>query len=204
MKDGEGAITLGELNKLPIAVRVGLGVVFALILVIYVFYPAYPTVHVKSLGGWTWVACHSVNSFLHGRLVPLIFPWLVWWALKDRKGEVVKPSYWGLVWIGVALLLFFASVRAVQPRWALFGVPFMVLGVTQYLLGKRVALAMIFPAFFWWFMIPLPWLRSVVEGNWQMGVTVTTFEVGKLLGMDLIREGGTITVNEVHVNIGET
>ena len=199
--DGEKAMTLGELNRLPISVRLGAGVVIALVLVIYVFYPAYPTATGKSLAGWTWAACNRANESLHGRLVPLIFPWLVWWALRVRKGNEVKPSYWGLVLIGLGLFFFFASVRAVQPRLAMFGVPFLVLGLTFYCFGGKTAKAMIFPAFFWWFAIPLPGLESKIAGMWQMEKVTASYELGKAMGMDLTLNGETIGVGSAEMSV---
>ena len=180
-----------------------LGVVFVILFGVYLFYPAYPTMTWRSLGGWTWAVCNSHNGFLHGRLVPLVFPWMIWWAWKSRGGEVVQPSYWGLVLLGVGLLLFLAGMRAEQPRFALFGVPFVVIGLGQYLFGWKVAKGVIFPAFFLWFTIPVPGLERVVMGNWETMVTRVSYEMGDLLGMGLILEGWTIVVGESQMSIAE-
>ena len=187
-------MTLGDLKRWPLSVRVMIGVAVALLFGIFAFYPGYSAAAEKSLAGWTWAACNSSNGFLHGRLIPFVFPWMIWWAWWTRKDDVVKPSYWGLVWMCFALLLFLASMRAVQPRWALFGTTFLVIGLVQYLFGGRIAKAVVFPAFFLWFMIPIPGLEAVVMGNWQVSVTQASYEVGNALGMDLVLSGSTIEV----------
>ena len=178
------------------------GVVCVTLLGIYLFYPAYSTATEKSLGGWTFAACNSQNGFLHGRLVPLIFPWLLWWAWRGKKDVVVKPSYWGLVGIVVGLVLFWASMPMVQPRWALFGVPFLLLGLGQYLFGWKVVRGLVFPAFFWWFVIPVPELEALFVGNVISWLVSSTHHVGLFFGLDLVREGGTVILGDRTLLIG--
>jgi exosortase len=199
----EGLPTLGEFSKLPRLVHVLIGAVIVALLGIYFVFPAYPTVYGKSLAGWTWLACNSVNGFLHGRLVPLIFPWMIWWVWKEKKDELIVPSYRGLLFIGVALLLFLISMPIVQPRYALVGAPFLVIGLAHYLFGWRIAKAVIFPAFFLWFAIPVPGLERLIMGNWQVAITQLSYEVGNALGMDLVLNGGTIKVGDSSMNIAE-
>lgn len=172
-----------------LSVRVMVGLALLLLTGIYFFHPAYPTIAWKSLAGWTWAACSSANGFLHGRLVPLIFPWLLWVAWRRNQEEAVKPSYWGLVWLGLGMLLFWASMRVVQPRWALFGAPFVVIGMTHYLFGGRIARGMAFPAFFLWFAMPVPGLEGWIDGWSRPILANATVLVGGWLGVDLASKG---------------
>ncbi len=204
MKEEVGDITLGDLKKWPLSVRVMIGLGMVVFFVIFAFYPAYPMTAGRSLVGWTWAACNSYNGFLHGRLVPLIFPWMIWWAWRCRKEEVVKPSYWGLIWVCFALILFWASMRSVQPRWALFGMPLLVIGLAQYLFGGRIAKAVVFPAFFLWFAIPVPGLEAFLRGQWTEDVIEVAVMVGGWCGMSLVRQGRTVieTGTDIHFAFG--
>ncbi len=202
MKEEVGGITLGDLKKWPLSTRVMIGLSVLVLFVVYVFYPVYPTVTGKSLAGWTLLACNGSKGFLHGRLVPLIFPWMIWWAWKCRQEEVMKPSYWGLIWLGVGLWLFWASARVVQARWAMAGAPLVVIGVGQYLFGWRIAKAVVFPAFFLWFAIPIPGLVGWVDQQAVMWLVPSTHQAGLFLGMDVVREGGVLIVGERELWIG--
>ena len=159
-----------------------------LVLGIYVFYPAFPTVVGKSLGGWTMLACNSANNFVHGRLVPLIFPWMIWSVWRRNQETLLKPSYWGLVWLVVGFLTILAGMRVVQPRWALVGLPFVVMGFTHFLCGWRVTRAVALPSFFLWFMIPVPGLTAILSGwFYPMAIEVILF-LANFIGIKVVNE----------------
>jgi hypothetical protein len=180
---------LKDFVRWPGSVRLMIGVVVVLLFGVYFFYHAYPAATGRSLAGWTWLACNGYNGFLHGRLVPLLFPWMIWWAWKCKREEVVRPSYWGMVWLVLGMVMFWASMRLVQPRWAMFGAPFVVIGLGQYLFGWKVAKAVVFPAFFLWFAIPVPGLESWAD-NWGRPLMAkSTIELGGWLGMDISPSG---------------
>lgn len=83
-------------------------------------------------------------------------------------------------------------MRSVQPRWALFGMPFLLIGLAQYFFGGRIAKAVIFPAFFLWFAIPLPGLEAFLRGQWTEDVIEVAVMVGGWCGMSLVGEGRTV------------
>ncbi len=195
-------ITFGNLQRWPLSVRVMIGVAVASLVGIYLFYPAYPTVTGKSLWGWTWAACNSANGFLHGRLALLIFPYLVWWAWKCRQEEVVKPSCLGLIWLCLGLLLFWASMRVIQPRWALAGMPFLTIGLVHYLFGGRIARAFVFPAFFLWFTIPIPGVLGWINQHAFSWLVPLTHQAGLRLGMDVVKEEGVLSIGDRDLWIG--
>ena len=170
---------------------------------LYFFYPAFPTVVGKSLGGWAWHACNPANNFLHGRFIPLAFGVMCWMGVKAAKNEILKPSLMGLLALLVGLLFFLISVRTIQPRIAIIGAPFTILGIIYYLAGFRIASYFIFPAFFWWFTIPVPGLEAALTGNLQTLITRACYQAGIFLGMDLVSRGSNITVAGSAVNIAE-
>ena len=178
----------------------GVGAIVALFLM-YVAYPAYPTATGKTLATWTWGACNPINGFFHGRFIPVAFCAMIWIAWKNTKGEKISPSSWGLIALVFGLFLYLASIRTIQPRLALIGVPFVIIGVTHYCFGWKITKAVVFPAFFFWFTIPVPGLETLLTGRLQILITKLCYHVGMLIGMDLTLSGSTVSVSGTDLEI---
>jgi len=194
--------TLGELHHLPKPVLLIAGASLLLLFFLYTLYPAFPTAAGKSLGGWTWLACNSYHGFLHGRLVLIIFPWLIYFAYLRSKDLTISPSYWGLISLMIGFSLFYSGARATQPRFALFGAPFVVIGLAHYLFGRKIAKTTLFPAFFLWFAIPIPgftpWFFNFLEPR----IFSATVNISPFIGLDLTSSGPTIIIGETKVEFG--
>lgn len=184
----------------PAVLVMGLGAM-VLLLLMYFIYPAYPTTGTGTLAKWTWDACNSQNGFLHGRFIPFAFLVMVWLAWKKTKFEQVVPSWLGLVALSFGLLLYLSSIRTIQPRLALIGVPFVIVGFSHYCFGWKVTRAVLFPAFFFWFAIPVPGLETLLTGRLQILITKLCYYVGVTLGMDLTMAGTSISVKGVDLEI---
>ena len=194
---------LGGLRVLPrLVALMGIAVVVVLCW-FYFFYPAYPTTPGVTVAGWTWRACNSENGFLHGRFIPFAFCVMAWMAWQKSKDEIIRPSYWGLLFLGFGLLLYVLSIRTIQPRLALIGVPFTIVGCVWFSFGFQIAKALLFPAFFFWFTIPVPGLEAALTGNLQTLITKSCYSVGIFLGMDLSSSGSTISVKGSDLDIAE-
>lgn len=198
--EGE-AFTLAGIGRLPGSVRVMAFLSLGILLFLYFVYPAFPTTSGKSLAGWTWYGCNDKNGFLHGRFVPLVFVVMLWMAYQKTKNEVVKPCYGGLAILALGMIFFLLSMRTIQPRLALVGAPFVVVGFAQYLLGFRIARHVIFPAFFLWFCIPVPGLEMLLTGRLQNFIVKACHQIGTMVGMDLVRDGSTIYVSDSPVEV---
>ena len=199
----EESFLFAEWGKVPGVARAmafgGLG----LLLLIYFVYPAFPTTNGKSLAGWTWYGCNNQNGFLHGRFVPLAFVVMLWMAYQRTKEVVARPSYLGLALLVLGFAFFLVSMRTIQPRLAMVGAPFVVIGCAQYLLGWGITRHVIFPAFFLWFAIPVPGLETLLTGKLQILITGACYEFGSALGMDLVRVGSTIYVSDSPVEVAD-
>jgi len=166
----------------------------AAIVGMFLFYPFRPGVVGKTLVGWTWLACNNYSGYLHGRLVPLIFPWLLFVAYRRSRQLTLSPSYWGLICLSLGLFLFWAGLRATQPRICLLGIPLVIIGLTQYLAGAKIAGRTIFPAFFLYFAIPTPYIERFLSGQFQIFLTKTTYQIGLFLGSEISLQGLTIAL----------
>lgn len=194
---------LCKVTGLPaLTIAMGFGAII-LIFLVYVFYPAYPTTNGVTLAGWTWKACNSINGFLHGRFIPFAFCVMIWMAWQKNRDVRIQPSHWGLLALGFGLFLYLISIRTIQPRLALIGAPFVIIGLTHFCFGWKITQAVIFPAFFFWFTIPVPGLEAAVTGNLQTLITKSCYHAGMLLGMDLTSSGSTITIKGTDLEIAE-
>lgn len=163
----------------------------AVFLLFWLVYPVFPNTSTSEDRVLLWMADAWRGDFMHGWAVPVLFAVFVSMAWRTMKAEPVKPSRAGLAVAGFGILLFVASVRTLQPRIALFGLPFLIVGAVLFVSGWRVARHMLFPAFFWWFAISVPGLQQATNGL-QVAVTKSCYQVGTLLGMDLIIAGNNI------------
>jgi len=97
----------------------------------------------------------------------------------------------GIAILLLGLLLFVASARTIQPRLALIGLPFLISGAVIYACGWKAGRHMLFPAFFWWFAVPVPGLNQMTNFL-QVFVTQACYYVGSGVGMELINTGNDI------------
>ena len=183
-----------EVSQLALLPKVMMGLILGIIIYFYSIYHAYPTAAGRSLAGWAWHACNSENGFLHGRFIPFAFVIMVWLGWKHAKDEPVRFNYLGLVILAFGLILYLASVRTIQPRIAIIGIPFTIIGSLLFLFGFRVTKHFIFPAFIWWFAMPVPGLETALTGRLQVLITEGCYHTGLFFGMDLVRQGSTITI----------
>ena len=183
-----------------------MGLTLGMLFYFYFIYFAYPTAAGRSLAGWAWNACNSENGFLHGRFIPFAFVIMSWLGWKHARKEEVKPNYLGLVILAFGLMLYIGSVRTIQPRIAIIGIPFTIIGSLLFLFGFQVTKHFIFPAFFWWFAMPVPGLETALTGRLQVLITQSCFHFGQFVGMDLSLQGSKITMASAGgtvVNIAE-
>ena len=199
----QGRMTLSGIKDLPLPVRaMGFGALGVLSL-IYFVYPAYPTAVGKSLAGWTWFACNNDNNFFHGRFVPVAFGVMIWMAFQKTKRISAQPSYMGLPILLLGLFFFLVSMRTIQPRLAIIGAPFVVIGFTYYLFGFRIARHVIFPSFFLWFSIPVPGLEAILTGSLQTLIVKSCYNFGTFVGMDLVNSGADIFIKGSSMKVAE-
>ncbi|YCM42303.1 exosortase/archaeosortase family protein [Verrucomicrobiaceae bacterium 227] len=193
-KPALAAPTLEQFGQLPKLAKFLITTSVLLLFYIYFFYPAFPTTTGKTLAGWTWAACNSYNGYLHGRLVPLFATTMLILAWRRNRTHPISPSYWGLISLLIGFFFFYAGVRAIQPRYALFGTPFVIIGLSHYLFGRKITKATLFPAFFLWFSIPIPGLEALISSKLAIPLVDIVYHTGRFLGMDLNRAGSTLSV----------
>lgn len=140
---------------------------------------------------WMVDSWNERNDLLHGYAVPFLFLAFSYSAVKPMRAEPSSAGWLGLPLIAVGLLMFVASARTIQPRLALIGLPFLIAGSVIYVCGWKAGRHMLFPAFFWWFAIPVPGLNQMTN-HLQVFVTQACYYAGSAVGMDLVNTGNNI------------
>lgn len=167
-------------------------VLLAVVLVVFIgIVPMFPTARGKTLFEWTWRSWNTKNDFVHGWAIPFLFIAFVHRAWASMQKEVVKPSALGLALVVFGLLLYVASARTLQPRIALVGLPFLITGAVAFVYGWQVAKHMLFPAFFWYFAIPVPGIQQATNFL-QVAVTESCYHAGRFVGMEIVNTGSEI------------
>lgn len=145
----------------------------------------------NTLASWMVLSWNETNDLMHGFAVPFLFVAFSFHALKSMSKVDRSSGGLGLVVLAIGLLFYVASMRTIQPRLALIGLPFLLTGSFMYALGWKKGSYMLFPAFFLWFAIPVPGLNQMTN-HLQVFVTQACYYVGSGVGMDLINTGNNI------------
>lgn len=164
------------------------------------------------IGGWAYWPTLSVmatkwsNSpeYSHGYLVPLFSIGFLWTRRSALIVEKLRINSWGLILIGGAMLVRWASGRFYMESLDLLSfVPFLA-GVVL-LCGGWHAFRWSLPGIaFLLFMLPLPFsLEVALRGPLrQIGTSASTY-VMQTLGLPAVAEGNIIVVGDARIGVTE-
>jgi exosortase len=159
---------------------------------LYYFYAVVHICQEMPLSHWTWGRYDVKYNSEHGKLVPLIFFYLVWYhrdAVAKAKKEGCNK---GLIWVAVGCLLFALGARTLQGRLGITAAPILLYGMVLYLWGKETARALLFPIAFLVFMIPVSGPIDQATAHLQFLVVGIAQKVCGLLGIPLYAVGTTL------------
>ncbi len=104
---------------------------------------------------WAWLRYLPAYNQEHSKLVPVAFLFLVWYHRQALVAARKEGSNWGLLLIGLGVLLYVVAARALQARLAIAALPFLFSGVLLFVWGREVARILLFPSLFLLFLVPL-------------------------------------------------
>ncbi|MDB6174711.1 MAG: eight transrane protein EpsH [Chthoniobacteraceae bacterium] len=145
----------------------------------------------ESTARWAWLSWNAENNQEHSVVILPISIFLLWYHRNKLAAAPKQPSNAGLWLIGAGLLSFVLSVRALQPRLAVFALPLLVLGIVWFLWGKQVARVCLFPCVFLLFMIPI---GGLVQGTVSLQLLVSSVcnVLASIVGVKIEASGTTI------------
>ena len=143
-----------------------------------------------SLFGWLLVFWGHGGDYAHGYLVPVVTVGVFYWKWRTTLRHLpMISSAWGLVGIGLAMLLYVAGVRGQVPRLVAGSLVILVFSIVLYLGGWKWAREGWFPCAFLIFMIPLNVIDPYVSFPLRMLVAKISSGLLNLLGLDVYCQG---------------
>ena len=124
-----------------------------------------------------------------GWYVPLFSLYVVWTERKKILGSLGAPSWAGLLAALPFLALGFLGVRGVQLRFEIVAFVGLLITVPWAIFGKETAKAILFPALFLLFCIPLATFLDVVTVHLRLLASSTAFAVARGVGADIVQQG---------------
>lgn len=176
-------------HKVPLAL---FGVLVAVVTVFYGLLPYYGNHGEFSTLGWlesTWTAR---TGYDHGWVAPLLIGFLILRRLPQVAELPLRPSSLGVLLLGVGVLAYLAAIRTGQPRVALGGLPFLLVGGIAWVHGWRAARLLAFPIFLLYFVIPVPGLIQATNGL-QLLATKAAYVASQWLGIEATLAGNQIS-----------
>ena len=172
-----------------------------LTLTLAIFYLVVPLFYVPArhgfitAGRWIWEAWNPESHYEHGKLIPPILLFLLWDAIPRLRGLRPAPSLLGLVPFAFGVGLYLLSARALQPRLAWAGLPFLLGGGVLYAAGWRWARVLLFPILCCFFLIPVP---GVDQATVQLQVMATKAAnlVCNVIGIKMRAVGTTLVAQD--------
>jgi len=163
--------------------------------VAWTLYYFYGVIHIYQglpLSAWSWGRFDPKYNSEHGKLVPLIFLFLVWYHREEIAKAKKEGCNRGLIWVVVGCLIFALGARTLQGRLGMAAAPVLLYGIVLYLWGKEVARALLFPIAFLVFMVPVSGPIDQATANLQFLVVGAAQKVCGLLGIQLYAVGTTL------------
>ncbi len=124
-----------------------------------------------------------------GWYVPLFSLYVVWTERRKILDSIGAPSWIGLLAALPFLALGFLGVRGVQLRFEIVAFVGLLITVPWAFFGKETAKAVLFPALFLLFCIPLATFLDVVTVHLRLLASSTAFAVARGVGADIIQQG---------------
>jgi exosortase len=163
----------------------------AILVWFFCFETRYGPKHAYSTLGWLLGSWNPTTDYEHGKLIPFLIVGLIGYRFKELRAAVAPGSWWGLLAVAVGCLFYVAAYRTIQPRVAVFGLPFILWGAAHFFWGWRVAKLLAFPLFFLWIAIPLPTFQQATT-HLQLLATAMAHHGSGLLGVETYTQGTTI------------
>ena len=124
-----------------------------------------------------------------GWYVPLFSLYVVWTERAKIRASLGAPSWTGLLVALPFLALGFLGVRGIQLRFEIVAFVGLLIAVPWAFFGKETAKAVLFPALFLLFCIPLATFLDVVTVHLRLLASSTAFAVARGLGADIVQQG---------------
>jgi exosortase len=178
---------VGGLVKNPVALLIGAVILGTL----YYFFFMLPLYGGLPISNWAWGRYEPQYNYEHGKIVPFIFLFLIWYHRKRLREAPGQGSNWGLLVILLGVMFYAMGARTLQGRVGMFSVPFLFLGSVMFIWGRHVARILLFPSAFLVFMIPV---AAIEQATFRLQFIITGIAdwFCNLVGIKIFAVGTTL------------
>ena len=140
---------------------------------------------------WRDTLSYGGVDYSHGWLIPFVSLWLVWRRRNDIVSTPKSVEPIALIPLVAGLCIHYAGLQVAQTRISLFAFIVVAWSLPFYLYGRVVGGALLFPAAYLIFCIPLNFLNSF---TFPLRLLATMISAGLLNGLNIacIRSGTRI------------
>ena len=131
----------------------------------------------------------TMEDMSYGWYVPVFSLYVVWSERRKVMESVGDPSLWGLFLIIPFAFAGFLGARGTQVRLEIVGFIGMLIGLVWTMFGARTMKAILFPALFLLFCLPLHTYLDLVTIHLRLLAVSIAQEVLQGCGVDIVREG---------------
>ncbi len=128
-----------------------------------------------------------------GWYVPLFSLYVLWTERRKLLDSLSEPSWVGLVASIPFLAMGFLGVRGIQLRFEILAFAGLLVTVPWAFFGLRTAKAVLFPALFLLFCIPLATFLDVVTVHLRLFASSAAFAVARGLGAEIVQQGTMVS-----------
>ena len=144
----------------------------------------------RSLWDWLWhVWTTTVFDVSHGRLVPFLAAFLIWWNRKKIISQPLSTSWAAMIGVVMALVMHWVGMRGAQPRLSVLSLILLLWSLACLFIGWKRARYLIFPAAILLFMIPFNFLEQQVAFPLRLMVTDLSVAIAQLLNIPIRKVG---------------
>lgn len=140
---------------------------------------------------WAWLRWLPEYNQEHSRLVPFVFLFLIWYHREALARAKKKGSNWGLLLLGLGILVYVIAARALQARLALGALPLLFSGILLFVWGKQVTRILAFPSLFLLFLVPVAAIEQT-SFRLQFLITGLVERLSGILGIKVYAVGTTL------------
>lgn len=144
------------------------------------------------------------KEYSHGFLIPAISLYLVWRKRDELKNISVMPDGKGILLMAAGIVSFVIGNIAFEPSLRQYSLVVTLIGLIYFLSGKEMYKALLFPAGYLLFMVPLPYIiMNTIAMNLRLVNAWVAYSALNFFGIPILREGANLELPSMSLVVAD-